>query len=216
MRVIAYVDGFNVYYRALRRTPYKWLDLVGLVKEIFADHELCLVRYFTAPVKASPFDPQQQTKQQTYVRAISTFPLVRVHLGTYISATVKMPLAAAWRERRLDCVKVVRNEEKGSDVNIATHLLIDGFRDRYDMAAVLSSDSDLLEPMRAVRTELGKKVALVYPDPKRPNSKLMSEADMIFPIRESILHNCQLPDELLDADGRTIRKPSSFSTPPDY
>tara|TARA_R110002072_G_scaffold29206_4_gene92759 strand:- start:564 stop:863 length:300 start_codon:yes stop_codon:yes gene_type:complete len=31
MRTCVYVDGFNLYYGALKRTPYKWLDLAALM-----------------------------------------------------------------------------------------------------------------------------------------------------------------------------------------
>jgi hypothetical protein len=33
MRTVVYVDGFNLYYGALRGTPFKWLDLYGLFRE---------------------------------------------------------------------------------------------------------------------------------------------------------------------------------------
>ena len=41
-------------------------------------------------------------------------------------------------------------EEKGSDVNLATYLVADGFRDLYDTAVVVSNDSDLAEPLKLV------------------------------------------------------------------
>ena len=58
-------------------------------------------------------------------------------------------------------------EEKGSDVNLASHLLVDGFRDRYDLAVVISNDSDLTEPVRFVREDLNKPVGVLNPHPNR-------------------------------------------------
>ena len=42
--------------------------------------------------------------------------------------------------------------EKMTDVNIATHLIIDAFQDRYDMAMLISGDSDLVPPIKAVHS----------------------------------------------------------------
>ena len=50
-KVIAYIDGFNLYYRALRQTKWKWLDLEVLVKSLILNHEILKIRYFTAIVK---------------------------------------------------------------------------------------------------------------------------------------------------------------------
>lgn len=54
-------------------------------------------------------------------------------------------------------VRVAITEEKGSDVNIATHLINDGWKDLYDVAIVVSNDSDLIEPIRIVKSELKRK-----------------------------------------------------------
>ena len=53
-------------------------------------------------------------------------------------------------------VLVFKVEEKGSDVNLASHLLFDAFRGAFDAAAVLSNDSDLVEPIRIVTKELSR------------------------------------------------------------
>ena len=39
-KVIAYIDGFNLYYRALKDTKYKWLDPEALVKNLMPNHEI--------------------------------------------------------------------------------------------------------------------------------------------------------------------------------
>ena len=48
-------------------------------------------------------------------------------------------------------VRVVKTEEKGSDVNLACHLVADAFEKKCDAAFVISNDSDLLEPIRIAR-----------------------------------------------------------------
>ena len=45
-------------------------------------------------------------------------------------------------------------EEKGSDVNLAAHLLVDVLRERVDAAIVISNDSDLRLPIQVVRQKV--------------------------------------------------------------
>jgi uncharacterized LabA/DUF88 family protein len=105
-------------------------------------------------------------------------------------------------------VEVIKTEEKGSDVNLATHLLRDGFRGDYDVAVVVSNDSDLLEPIKIVRRELGFRVGLLNPQ-KKPSRVLQQEVDFLRQIRKGALQRSQLPPTLKDSQG-TITKPSSW------
>ncbi len=105
-------------------------------------------------------------------------------------------------------VKVINTEEKGSDVNLATHLLWDGVQDDYDIAVVISNDSDLLEPIKIVRGELNLQVGILNPH-KQPARVLQQEADFLRPIRAGTLSLSQFPSVLKDANG-TITKPSSW------
>ena len=51
MRTFVYVDGFNLYYGALRGTPWKWLDPVALFEKVLqSQHDIVAVKYFTARV----------------------------------------------------------------------------------------------------------------------------------------------------------------------
>ena len=57
MRTYIYVDGFNLYYRALKQTPFKWLDLSGLFRDVLkSHHDILKIKYFTARVSARPND----------------------------------------------------------------------------------------------------------------------------------------------------------------
>jgi uncharacterized LabA/DUF88 family protein len=105
-------------------------------------------------------------------------------------------------------VDVIKTEEKGSDVNLAAHLLRDGFTGDFDVAVVISNDSDLLEPIRIVQSELGKPVGVINPQ-KHPSWVLKNEARFFKNIRRSALAKCQFPPVLTDAGGQ-IRKPSSW------
>jgi hypothetical protein len=62
-------------------------------------------------------------------------------------------------------VEVIRTEEKGSDVNLASYLLLDGFRGDGESAVVISNDSDLKVPIELAQKELGLVVGVVNPHP---------------------------------------------------
>jgi hypothetical protein len=69
-------------------------------------------------------------------------------------------------------VEILDSEEKGTDVNLATHLLLDGFDQDYEQAVVVSNDSDLAFPIKMVREKFGISVGIVNPnlDQKAPKS----------------------------------------------
>ena len=102
---------------------------------------------------------------------------------------------------------MLRTEEKGSDVNLATRLLVDGFRGVYETAVVISNDSDLKAPIEAARQELGLSVGVVIPGARIRRSAL--PADFYRRIREGALAASQFPSTLRDQHG-TIRRPPSW------
>ena len=142
-------------------------------------------------------------RQQVYLRALQTLPNLEIIFGHFLSHEVTMPLADGTGYAR-----VIKTEEKKSDVNIAVHLLNDAYRDRYDLAVLVSNDSDLSEPLRIIKEEMGKKVGILNPQ-KKPSKELGDNALFQKQIRAGALCNCQFPDQIKDEHG-TIIKPSSW------
>lgn len=107
---------------------------------------------------------------------------------------------------------VWNTEEKGSDVNLASHLLIDGFRARYDLAVVISNDGDLKEPVRFVREDLKAPVGVLNPHANRSwalSPQTLPRGSFYKPIRKGALAACQFPPTMQDANG-TFSKPSTW------
>jgi uncharacterized LabA/DUF88 family protein len=204
---IVYVDGFNLYYGSLKGSPFKWLDLEALARRLLPKDNVLLVRYFTAMVTARPGDPQQPARQQIYLRALATLPMVQVHFGQFKETKTRMRLVHP-PAGGPNTVEVLKNEEKGSDVNLASHLLFDAFHKRCTAAIVVSNDSDLKEPIDIARTELGVAVGVINPHPAYKRSRDLT-ATFFKQLRESALRACQLPDVLHDANGQ-FRKPASW------
>jgi len=167
LRTFIYVDGFNLYNRALKDTPYKWLDLRALCGHLLAPaNQILAIKYYTARVSGDR-DPDQPRRQQVYFKALETLPEVSIHYGKFLPKKIRRPLGTPIAGLP-KFVEVHTVEEKGSDVNLAAHLVRDGFRNFFDVAVVLSKDTDLIEPMRIVRHELNKPVGMICPDKDAP------------------------------------------------
>lgn len=207
MRTNVYIDGFNLYFGALKNTPYRWLDIAKLCTIILPKNEIVAIKYFTALVKPRYYDEQQPIRQQTYLRALKTINNLSIIYGHFLSHEVMMPLAESTRDKQR-YIKVIKTEEKGSDVNIATHLLNDAYQNRYDMAVVISNDSDLIEPIKIVITELKKGVGVVNPH-KHPSRTLLKHATFFKTIRPNALAKSQFPASLVDEHG-DFHKPETW------
>ncbi|HZT54502.1 MAG TPA: NYN domain-containing protein [Gaiellaceae bacterium] len=207
MRANVYVDGFNLYYGLVRGTPYRWLDLGKLCRLLLPGDEINRIRYFTARVRSRPDDPGKAQRQQTFLRALETIPNLTVHYGHFLERPVRMALADP-PARGPRTVEVLRTEEKGSDVNLATYLLVDGFDRDYELAVIISNDSDLLEPIRVVREKLALRVGVLNPQ-RTTSHALRQAADFYRPVRLGAIRASQFPDTLRDARGQ-IRKPSAW------
>ena len=207
MKANVYVDGFNLYYGCLKDTPYLWLNLSELCNLLLPNHKINRIRYFTAQLNPRPDNPSQPQRQQAYLRALETVPNISIHYGHLLTSTVRMPLAhpPAYGPRT---VEVLKSEEKGTDVNIATYLLIDAFSKDCEIAVLLSNDSDLKTPMEFIRHQFGM-VAGVYNPHKHRSGALTQAADFYRPIRQGPVSASQFPNQLADATG-TITKPASW------
>ncbi len=209
MKTNLYIDGFNLYYRALKDTPFRWLDLQTLAEALFPQDTISQVCYFTALLDARPSDPTQPQRQQTYLRALATLPRVEVHFGTFRSRTKLRPLARplAGLPTR---VQIKDSEEKGSDVNLVTRLLVDGFNGAYRQAVVVSNDSDFASAIRYVRDGLRLRVVVVNPDANNATHRdLERAATYVKRLWKSHLRRSQFPGTLTDAYG-TIKKPAGW------
>ena len=206
MKTCLYIDGFNLFHGALRKTSYRWLDLQALVKNILPEIAVInKIKYFTARISDTPDDPTLATRQDIYLRAIRTFtPNVEIYFGFFQKKKVEMNLVTPTK----DCLiaKVWRYEEKGTDVNLAVHMLNDAWLNIFDYAAVISNDSDLVEAFKLVKA-LQKKIILITPSVNHgrgTSKKLTSFADHVRHIDKSVLARSQLPNPI---PGTKIHKP---------
>jgi hypothetical protein len=104
--------------------------------------------------------------------------------------------------------RVMKTEEKGSDVNLATFLLMDAVDDLFDCAVIISNDSDLKEPIAQVRRRFRKTIGLLNPQ-RYASRALVPLAHFVKPIRYAALSGAQFPQQLSDKVG-TFTKPARW------
>lgn len=235
MKTNVYIDGFNLYYgmfRPPRSLPWKWLDLRALSERIVPSSGMIVhrIRYFTADVVPDPGDPGQTIRQQTYLRALETIPGVHIHKGSFLPKEKTRPLAqpltvprsaepvvpAARPEvirvlQHVQWVRVSDREEKGSDVNLASFLLLDAFDSDCDAAIIISNDSDLVTPIRMVQSRFNLDVTVFSPQPGKPSSHLRAVAKRTRELRPVNLEPSLLAPIVHGSDGRPITKPPEWA-----
>ncbi len=202
-RVMAYVDGFNLYFglKQARLKRYFWLDVAALARSLLKPgQQLTMAHYFTARIRDNGHNTADQRRQNDYLEALA-LQGVQCQFGHYLEKL---------RECRACHVTWPDYEEKMTDVNIAIQLMTDAFDDAFDLALVISGDSDLTTPIRRVRERFaGKRVIVAFP-PNRHSKALKQHASGHLAIGEDKLRTSQLPDQILRPDGFVLQRPASW------
>jgi uncharacterized LabA/DUF88 family protein len=202
VNVICYIDGFNLYHglRSKRWRKYYWLDLWALAERFLKRGQtLVEVVYCTTLIKD---DPPGQQRQLTFIDALKAHrPGIKVVYGHYLAKEM----------RCFNCGNTyTRHEEKMTDVNIACHMLTDAMDCRFDVALVLSGDSDLVPPVKTVRDRWPRKRVIVLFPPDRESGALRRAANGQKWIAEADLRQSQLPGVVQLADGKSAARPAEW------
>jgi uncharacterized LabA/DUF88 family protein len=200
-RVIAYIDGFNLYFglKAKGWQRYYWLNLQALMTNLLkSDQRLVHTRYFTARVQGPPAKIQRQA---AFLEALGTLPDFTIYYGQYFLT------------RRV-CRKCGYEDfvpsEKMSDVNIAVELLSDAFKDRFDTALLVSADSDLKGSVETILREFpAKRIVVVFP-PARHSVALAQIASAYLTIGRAKLDRSTFPPQVRRQDGFVLQQPVSW------
>jgi len=200
-RLIAYVDGFNLYF-GLRSKGWKrfyWLDLQKLVQNLLRRKQtLVETKYFTAKIKSPP---DKRKRQTTYLEALGTLADLSIYYGHFLS-------------ERVTCKECghsyIGYHEKMTDVNIATELLTDASQDRFDAALLISADGDLVGPVKKVKQLFpDKRIVVVFP-PRRHSVELRKIANACLHIDRVVLAKSLFPDQVPKPDGFVLQRPKEW------
>jgi len=212
-RVIAYVDGFNLYF-GLKESRYKrfyWLNIQDMVLRLLREYQtLVSTKYFTSrisgPVKGD-FSKLAQNleskrcRQATFLEALETLDEFTIFYGHYLRKKVKC----------FGCNRIWNDhEEKMTDVNLATEMLTDAFEDKFDTALLISADSDLVPTVKAIKRLFPEKSVVVFFPPSRFSAQLKKVADYQLTIGRRTLAKSQFPDQIVKADGHMLERPKQW------
>lgn len=210
MRTNVYIDGFNLYYGALKESRFKWLNLSRLAAVLFPNDQIDRVCYCTASLQTQNGDGGPRLRQATYLSALRTLRGLDVVTGTFRQRTKRGRLVEPITGIP-PVVSISTWEEKKTDVNLATEMIFDAFAGACTQIAVVTNDSDLSGCLRRIRDDLRINVVIVNPSRKvRTPRDLYESANRVIRLREYHLERSQLPDEVIDAHGQTIRKPERW------
>jgi uncharacterized LabA/DUF88 family protein len=200
-RLNAYVDGFNLYFGMMESgfINCKWLDIQLLSTNIkSSSHEIGQVKYFTSRISNNP---DKQKRQNVYIDALRTTP-ISITFGQFRNQPMQCNSCSNfWYD----------SKEKMTDVNIATAMMVDAFQDKFDVAFLISGDSDLVPPIKAIRELFPQKEVWVVLPPSRESIALKTIANGSFVLGRRKLEISQLPEEIKNSHGIILKRPPSWS-----
>jgi hypothetical protein len=199
-RVIVYVDGFNLYFglRSKGWHRYMWLDLKQLSHRLSKPNQrIVATKYFTSRV-SSPKD--KADRQNTFLEALGTLPKFEIFYGVYQVNSRKCPHCGKYDQ--------IPNE-KMTDVNIATEMLTDAFKGKFDTALLISADGDLQTPVERITQMKDKRIVVIFP-PNRNSFKLKHAATATMIMGRAHLATSQLPKKITKPDGFVLKRPAKW------
>ncbi len=208
-RTIVYVDGFNLFYGALKGTAFKWLDLLSLARELFPSDTIERVHFCTALIQGA-----DRWKQERYLSALSTYPEITVHKGEMKSRHQDCRVKGCnyGGERRYR-----KWEEKFTDVQLGVLLVDDAHSARLERSVLISGDSDLVPAMAMIRAnKFPIETNILVPDKNdkiRANKvrNLSKQVDKVSPLPRHLVSKHQLPDPVVNPrDGHEVKKPGGW------
>ncbi len=202
-----YVDGFNLYHpiNSLGEPHLKWLDLwkVGKLLIPSKSQKLVKVVYCTAYKKD---DAEKTGRHKKYVAALEAQGVDCV-FGHYIKAPESCRACSSqWEVSR----------EKQTDINLALHLIVDGFAEIYDHAYLLSADSDQAATAKMFAQKFqSKKLTTVTPPGRNFSSSILQHTTLKLALNQNHLERCLLPATIFNDNASRVitRRPDEYATP---
>lgn len=200
MKVITYIDGFNLYHSIKdlsKKSPsleyLKWQNLIALSKQFLSRNDTLESVYFFS---AYPhWKPQALQNHKDYVAILKDLG-VKVVLGNF-------------KEKKVYCsnchATITKHEEKQTDVNIALQIMRDCYEEKCDCMQIVSGDTDLTTPIKFAK-DRGIKINIVLP-PYRKAKELIALADKKSNIKVRHLQNAFLGQSYTLKQGKTLQCP---------
>ena len=205
IRVVGYVDGYNVYYglRDKGWERYLWLDYRALFQsQIRTGYELIALKYFTSLGRRQSVASHQ--RQFLYLDALRAHGGAEVNVsGNFTMKRWKCPSCETWHKRP---------QEKRTDVAIGVQMVADAYEDRFDAAWLMSADSNLIPAVSMVREQFPEKVVSILIPRGRRSQKLVDTADTAWHLERRRWNQARLPDPVITEDGTVYACPAEWQS----
>jgi len=203
LRFMAFVDGYNLYHYIndnFELKQFKWLNLRSLCEKFLPRNAfLCRVLYFSA---FATWDSTKEGRHRLYVGALNTVG-VEEKMGDFKNETdtiyIKRGLSLSYTHRK----------EKKTDVKLACELVLAAKKDEFDIALLITSDSDFVPAIKIVQEECPLKKIWLLRSNKR-TTELQDNVDKYFKIRKANLRDSQFPQQVQLNSGTVVHKPPSW------
>lgn len=214
LRTIVYIDGFNLYYGCLKRSPHcRWLDVTKFANRLINEstnnaYSIVGIKYFTSDVLASlsPNGDESIRAQRNYLRALelscSNVEIIKGYYSKFQGNYFKNSDPIDFSQT----LEVIRPEEKQTDVKVSIHMIADAYEKRCEQQVLVSNDSDFVPVLEMLKQCAPKMtLGLIVPIPTadleerqvQPNKVLRKLADWSrWPIDLKTLEACQLPEKI--------------------
>jgi len=198
---MVYVDGFNLYFGLKTKgwKKYYWLNIQKLAKSLLKkDQKLVYTKYFTSRVRQNE---AKQKRQNKFIESLETLKDFSIYYGKYLINDHTCSNCG---------YKTTIPSEKMTDVNIAVEMLSDAYQDRYDIAIIISADSDLTGTIKSIRNLFPEKKVIAAFPPSRTSWELKQVVNAYFIIGEGKLRKSQFPKEVVKENGYIIKRPERW------
>lgn len=224
LRMAFYIDGFNLYHALdeldINENYCKWLNLYKLAEYFGSKHNACLKKVVFCTASPKHKGPSVIERHERYIKALE-------YSGVCVKSGWFLPTE---KECKAQYCNNKWNEysEKEGDVNLAVSLVEDAYNDVYDIAFLLTSDSDQRPSIESVNKIPKKQVVMTYPNWRketRASSNLANECNKGYkhinknsePITIAIVKQCLfqaiVPDKLGRSNFYPVRRPREYDPP---
>ena len=156
---IVYIDGLNLQRRIVDYISNQmWVDYWRLAESVLPNFELKAVRVFTTQETS----PEISVSKAIWSRQEREYPGLSIHLGRMKKTTRLYPLAKSKESHfRGKPVKVIKYEEKGSDVALAAYAVLDAAKGDASIYYLMTSDTDFEPLLRLLQQHLEVRVGVL-------------------------------------------------------
>ena len=169
-----YIDGSNLYHSLRQVSARADLDYQLFARKLARDRRLRRIYYYNAPLDQAR-EPEAYRRQQSFFQALQRVDYLELRLGRLIYPN--HPNAPPY--------------EKGIDVKLVTDMLVHGANGNYDVAVLVSADTDFCDGLQAVKN-MGRHVEVVLFDPPTSSLALRDVADRVIRVNAEFMSDCWL------------------------